>query len=101
MSFPPSLPFDAPTPQQFALQLWDVPQKRANVSLVVGVIGLLARHAGVSLVLCLPPCIGHMLIFYHVPQPPDGLSMACARCLVELAIASNAPTTIKTQVREP
>ena len=48
VGFPPSLPFNTPTPQQFALQLWDVPQKHANVSLAVGIIGLLARHAGVS-----------------------------------------------------
>ncbi len=48
VGFPPSLPFNTPTPQQFALQLWDVPQKRANTLLVVGIIGLLGRHAGVS-----------------------------------------------------
>ncbi|KAI0697406.1 p115 like vesicle tethering protein [Cerioporus squamosus] len=75
VGFPPSLPFNTPTPQQFALQLWDVPQKRANVSLAIGLIGLLARHAG----------------------PPDGLSIACTRCLTELGLSSNAPTNIKTQ----
>ncbi|KAI0645108.1 p115 like vesicle tethering protein [Trametes meyenii] len=75
IGFPPSLPFDAPAPQQFALQLWDVPQKRTNTSFVVGVIGLLARHAG----------------------PPDVLSISCTRCLVELGISSNAPTGIKAQ----
>ncbi|KAH9935197.1 p115 like vesicle tethering protein [Epithele typhae] len=74
VGFPASLPLDQPTPQQFALQLWDVPQKPTNVDLVVGVIGLLARHAG----------------------PPDGLTMACTRCLVELGLCSNAPTSIKT-----
>ncbi|OSC96788.1 hypothetical protein PYCCODRAFT_1440814 [Trametes coccinea BRFM310] len=75
IGFPPSLPFDTPAPQQFALQLWDVPQKRTNVSMVVGIIGLLARHAG----------------------PPDVLSITCARCLVEIGIASNFPTGIKAQ----
>ncbi|KAI0752780.1 p115 like vesicle tethering protein [Daedaleopsis nitida] len=75
VGFPPSIPFNTPTPQQFALQLWDVPQKRANTSLVVGIIGLLARHAG----------------------PPDGLSIVCTRCLIELGLSSNAPTNIKTQ----
>ncbi|KAI0828051.1 p115 like vesicle tethering protein [Trametes gibbosa] len=75
ISFPPSLPLDAPAPQQFALQLWDQPQKRANTALVVGLIGLLARQAG----------------------PPDGLSISCTRCLVEIGIASNVPTGIKAQ----
>ncbi|TBU27873.1 p115 like vesicle tethering protein [Dichomitus squalens] len=75
VGFPPNLPFNTPAPQQFALQLWDVPQKRANVSLVVGLIGLLGRQAG----------------------PPDGLSIACTRCLTEFGLASNAPTNIKTQ----
>ncbi|KAI0629475.1 p115 like vesicle tethering protein [Trametes polyzona] len=75
IGFPPSLPFDTPAPQQFALQLWDVPQKRANTLLVVGLIGLLARHAG----------------------PPDLLSISCTRCLVEIGIASNVPTAIKAQ----
>ncbi|KAM5537857.1 hypothetical protein V8D89_008499 [Ganoderma adspersum] len=75
VGFPPNLPFNTPTPQQFALQLWDVPQKRANATLIVGVVGLLARHAG----------------------PPDGLSIACTRCLTEFGLASNAPTNIKTQ----
>ncbi|CDO75965.1 hypothetical protein BN946_scf184888.g15 [Trametes cinnabarina] len=75
IGFPPSLPFDTPAPHQFLLQLWDVPQKRTNVSIVVGIIGLLARHAG----------------------PPDVLSIACARCLVEIGITSNFPTSIKAQ----
>ncbi|OJT06544.1 General vesicular transport factor p115 [Trametes pubescens] len=75
IGFPPSLPFDAPAPQQFALQLWDQPQKRANTSLVVGLVGLLARHAG----------------------PPDVLSIACTRCLAEIGISSNFPTGVKAQ----
>ncbi|KAI8978338.1 p115 like vesicle tethering protein [Trametes punicea] len=75
IGFPASLPFDTPAPQQFALQLWDVPQKRTNTSFVVGIIGLIARHAG----------------------PPDVLSITCARCLVEIGIASNFPTDIKAQ----
>ncbi|KAI0350605.1 hypothetical protein OH77DRAFT_1430779 [Trametes cingulata] len=75
IGFPSSLPFDTPAPQQFALQLWDVPQKRANTALVVGLIGLLARHAG----------------------PPDVLAITCTRCLVEIGIASNFPTGIKAQ----
>ncbi|RPD57929.1 hypothetical protein L226DRAFT_538879 [Lentinus tigrinus ALCF2SS1-7] len=75
LCFPTSLPFSDLSPQQFALQLWDVPQKRANVSVVVGILGLLARHAG----------------------PPDLLSIACTRCLTEIGLSSNAPTNIKTQ----
>ncbi|OBZ69625.1 hypothetical protein A0H81_10203 [Grifola frondosa] len=75
LGFPPGLPFDAPAPQQFALQLWDIPQKRANAALVVGVIGLLARSAGTQ----------------------DALAIASTRCLLELGLASNAPTSLKTQ----
>ncbi|KAI0664021.1 p115 like vesicle tethering protein [Cubamyces menziesii] len=75
IGFPASLPFDTPAPQQFALQLWDMQQKRTNVSFVVGIVGLLARHAG----------------------PPDVLSITCARCLVEIGISSNFPTGVKAQ----
>lgn len=31
-------------------------------------------------------------------KPPDGLSIACTRCLAEFGLATNAPTNVKTQV---
>ncbi|EPT00454.1 hypothetical protein FOMPIDRAFT_1060413 [Fomitopsis schrenkii] len=77
LGFPPALPHDQPPPQGFALQLWDVQQKRTNTSMVVGIIGLLARSGGGSMV--------------------DPLTFAFTRCLIELGLASNAPTTVKIQ----
>ncbi|KAH9925704.1 p115 like vesicle tethering protein [Amylocystis lapponica] len=60
----------------FALQLWDDMQKRANAALVVGIVGLLAKGGG---------------------NAQDPLTFAFNRCLLELGLASNAPTAIKTQ----
>ncbi|EED83908.1 predicted protein [Postia placenta Mad-698-R] len=77
LGFPPALPHDTPPPQNFALQLWDDPRKRANAALVVGIIGLLTKSGGGNL--------------------QDPLTFACTRCLLELGLASNAPTAIKTQ----
>ncbi|KAH9920972.1 p115 like vesicle tethering protein [Fomitopsis serialis] len=78
LGFPPALPHDQSPPQGFALQLWDVPQKRTNTAVVVGIVGLLARSGG-----------GNMT---------DPLTFAFTRCLIELGLASNTPTSIKTQV---
>ncbi|KAG9221306.1 hypothetical protein CCMSSC00406_0009417 [Pleurotus cornucopiae] len=72
--FPPSLQFHQPAPQEFALQFWDS-QKTTNASMVVGIIGMLASTKG-NPVQEVPPF---------------------TRCLVEIALASNAPTSIKTQ----
>ncbi|KAF4563073.1 hypothetical protein EYR40_007208 [Pleurotus pulmonarius] len=72
--FPPSLQFHQPAPQEFALQFWDS-QKTTNASMVVGIIGMLASTKG-NPVQEIPPF---------------------TRCLVEIALASNAPTPIKTQ----
>ncbi|OCH89444.1 hypothetical protein OBBRIDRAFT_794308 [Obba rivulosa] len=77
LGYPPDLPHDAAPPQQFALQLWDDKQKRANAALVVSIIGILAKSTG--------------------PNAHDALTFAFNRCLVEIGLASNMPTTIKTQ----
>ncbi|KIP03586.1 hypothetical protein PHLGIDRAFT_496370 [Phlebiopsis gigantea 11061_1 CR5-6] len=71
--FPPSLPPHEPTPQNFALQFWDPPQKRANAILVVGIMGILVGSKGGS------------------------ETFAFCRCFVELGLSSNAPAAIKTQ----
>ncbi|KAH8103420.1 p115 like vesicle tethering protein [Cristinia sonorae] len=73
--FPPSLPPHEPAPQGFALQFWEPPQKRMNASLAIGIMGLLVGSKGGS------------------PQE----TMAFSRCLIELGLASNAPTQLKTQ----
>ncbi|TFK50764.1 hypothetical protein OE88DRAFT_1700306 [Heliocybe sulcata] len=74
LQFPPNLPIHESAPQQFALQFWDA-QKGQNVGVVLGIIGMLAANKG-----------GH-----SSEIPPF------TRCLLELALASNAPTALKTQ----
>ncbi|KAI0785718.1 p115 like vesicle tethering protein [Abortiporus biennis] len=73
--FPPGLPPNELAPQGFALQFWDSPHKAPNASLCVGIIGMLVGTKGGS----------------------QQESIAFSRCLVELALASNAPSSIKTQ----
>ncbi|CAL1711647.1 unnamed protein product [Somion occarium] len=73
--FPPSLKVSEEVPQAFALQFWDTPQKPANASLIVGIIGMLVNSKGGS-----------------VEE-----TRTFSRCLVELGLASNAPTFLKTQ----
>ncbi|KAJ3995281.1 p115 like vesicle tethering protein [Lentinula boryana] len=72
--FPQNLTPDAPAPQEFALQFWDE-QKMINAKTIVGIMGLLVGSKG------------------HGSQD----SPLFTRCLLELALASNAPTTLKTQ----
>ncbi|KAI0076386.1 hypothetical protein K474DRAFT_1623002 [Panus rudis PR-1116 ss-1] len=73
--FPPSLPPGEIAPQGFALQFWDTPQKPANASLVLNIMGMLIGSKGGS----------------------TNETMAFSRCMIELALASNAPTFLKTQ----
>ncbi|KAJ3748406.1 p115 like vesicle tethering protein [Lentinula detonsa] len=72
--FPQNLTFDVPAPQEFALQFWDE-QKMINAKTVVAIMGLLVGSKG------------------HGGQD----SPLFTRCLIEIALASNAPTTLKTQ----
>ncbi|KAG6918883.1 hypothetical protein DXG01_010947 [Tephrocybe rancida] len=72
--FPPNLQIRDAAPQEFALQFWDK-QKQTNASLVIGIIGMLVGSKGSS-----------------VQE-----ATAFTRCLVEIALASNAPTPLKTQ----
>ncbi|KAI6114688.1 p115 like vesicle tethering protein [Pisolithus croceorrhizus] len=72
--FPSKLqPQDAP-PQEFALQFWDL-KKAANASLVIGIMGMLIGSKGTT----------------------SQETHVFMRCLLELALASNAPTSLKTQ----
>lgn len=70
--FPPQLQMDQPAPQEFALQFWD-DQKLANASLVVGIMGMLVNSKS-----------------NHEPS-------VFTRCLIEIALASNAPSPLKVQ----
>ncbi|KAL1739309.1 p115 like vesicle tethering protein, partial [Schizophyllum fasciatum] len=72
LDFPPQLPLHEHAPQKFALQFWD-PQKTANADRVVALMGMLIHNSSTS------------------PQ-----ELTFARCLLELSLASNAPTTLKT-----
>ncbi|KAG5653789.1 hypothetical protein H0H81_010459 [Sphagnurus paluster] len=72
--FPPNLQIRDAAPQEFALQFWDV-QKKTNASLVIGIMGMLISSKG--------------------SNGPE--AYAFTRCLIELALASNAPTSLKTQ----
>ncbi|KAF9012594.1 p115 like vesicle tethering protein [Cyathus striatus] len=74
LQLPPSLSTTEPAPQEFALQFWDE-QKQANASLIVGIMGTLIGSKG-----------------HNVQE-----SSTYTRCLVETALASNAPTPLKTQ----
>ncbi|KAJ7672122.1 p115 like vesicle tethering protein [Mycena rosella] len=73
--FPPSLPMHEAAPQEFALQFWD-DQKLSNASFVVGIMGMLISSSK-----------------GNSTQEVSGFT----RCLVEIALASNAPTPLKTQ----
>ncbi|RDB24943.1 hypothetical protein Hypma_007404 [Hypsizygus marmoreus] len=72
--FPPNLQLRDPAPQEFALQFWDA-QKQTNAALAVGIMGMLIGSKGNS----------------------AQEASAFTRCLVEIALASNAPTPLKTQ----
>ncbi|PPQ93846.1 hypothetical protein CVT25_013555 [Psilocybe cyanescens] len=74
LQFPVSLDVQTTAPQEFALQFWD-DQKRANTSLIVGIMGMLSSSKGNGVQETLP----------------------FTRCLVEMALASNAPTSLKIQ----
>ncbi|KAG6333416.1 hypothetical protein ID866_5672 [Astraeus odoratus] len=74
LQFPVKLQLQDPPPQEFALQFWD-DKKASNVSLVIGVMGMLVGSKGNS---------GQDIHIF-------------IRCLIELALASNAPTVLKTQ----
>ncbi|KAE9402781.1 hypothetical protein BT96DRAFT_974050 [Gymnopus androsaceus JB14] len=72
--FPPNIPPDAPAPQEFALQFWD-DRKLVNALAIVAIIGLLIGSKGYG----------------------GQDSYVFTRCLIEIALASNAPTSLKTQ----
>ncbi|KAI9573289.1 p115 like vesicle tethering protein [Boletus coccyginus] len=72
--FPPNLQLQDSPPQEFALQFWDQ-QKTTNVSFIIGIMGMLIGTKGNS---------NQETVLY-------------VRSFVELALASNAPTPLKTQ----
>lgn len=74
LQFPPTLQVQGSPPQEFALQFWNQ-QKTSNASLVIGIMGMLIGSKGSS---------------------SQG-TQVFVRCLIELALASNAPTPLKTQ----
>jgi intracellular protein transport protein USO1 len=80
--FPPTLTLQSEyaTPQEFALQFWNDPKTRA----VKGIIGILAMF---------------MENGEKEKRGGEGIGSTIQRCLVEIALASNTPTSLKTFVR--
>ncbi|KAG7449889.1 uncharacterized protein BT62DRAFT_963415 [Guyanagaster necrorhizus] len=74
LQFPPNIQYNDPAPQEFALQFWDQ-QKLNNASYVVAILGMLVGSKGNS----------------------EQEAAVFTRCLVEIALASNAPTQLKSQ----
>ncbi|RXW24974.1 hypothetical protein EST38_g885 [Candolleomyces aberdarensis] len=73
LQFPPNIRMADQAPQEFALQFWDE-QKTLNASLIVGIMGIFVGSKGSN------------------TQVP-----AFIRCFIEIALASNFPTTLKVQ----
>ncbi|KAF9508661.1 hypothetical protein BS47DRAFT_1350130 [Hydnum rufescens UP504] len=67
---------DHPTPQEFSLQFWDT-QKVSNASIVLNIINILSKGKGAS----------------QRALEQSGIT----RCLIDLSLASNAPTVLKTE----
>lgn len=84
-----------PAPQEFALQFWDE-QKYFNTSLVVGIMGMLISSKGNNVRTMSFPRLPFIEELHLQAQE----SLAFTRCLVEIALASNAPTRLKTQVNQ-
>ena len=63
------------------------------MSLIVGIMGMLIGSKGSSVSIILIVLLSSPLI---VPQNQE--TILYVRCFVELALASNAPTPLKTQV---
>ncbi|KAF9478119.1 hypothetical protein BDN70DRAFT_66874 [Pholiota conissans] len=74
LQFPVTLDVQTTAPQEFALQFWD-DQKQRNTSLIIGIMGMLVGAKGHG----------------------GSETVPFTRCLIETALASNAPTPLKTQ----
>ncbi|KAF8339336.1 p115 like vesicle tethering protein [Amanita rubescens] len=72
--FPWKISDKDPSPQEFALQFWD-DKKATNIALVIGIMGILVGSKG-----------GNAQESYTF-----------TRCLTEMALASNAPTRLKSK----
>ena len=94
LQFPQSIHIREPAPQEFALQFWDQ-QKLANSSLVIGIMGMLTGSKGTNV--CTHQFISQPQIMSIYSQAQE--SPTFNRCFIEIALASNAPTPLKTQVR--
>ncbi|KAK4685985.1 intracellular protein transport protein USO1, partial [Tremellales sp. Uapishka_1] len=73
----PTLPQDAPSPDEFALQFWPE-QKIFNAGLVLGLVRMLVGGPGGN-------------------NQSAMVSGGVTRCLLEVALASNAPSGLKAQ----
>ncbi|KAF8342696.1 p115 like vesicle tethering protein [Cantharellus anzutake] len=77
MLYPSPVPTpDQSTPQEFSLQFWDT-QKITNATVAISIMGTLSKGKGAS----------------QRSLEQSGMT----RCLIDLALSSNAPTMLKTQ----
>lgn len=81
-------------PQEFALQFWNE-DKTTNAGLVLEAIGLLlgSKGAGVSFTADLCSVEDKQMRPFQLRE-----GYAFTRLLIEMALASNAPTTLKVKV---
>jgi hypothetical protein len=79
--FPPTLTLQSEyaTPQEFALQFWNEPKTRV-VKGIIGILGMFVEKGEKE------------------KSGSEGIGSAIQRCLVEIALASNAPTSLKSLV---
>ena len=79
--FPPTLTLQSEyaTPQEFALQFWNEPKAKV-VKCIIGILGMFIEKGEKE------------------RSGGEGIGSAIQRCLVEIALASNAPTRLKTLV---
>jgi intracellular protein transport protein USO1 len=90
LQFPIMLKPSDLAPQEFALQFWDE-QKQANASVIIGILGIFVNSKS----------SGHGQSARHwlsrgLTSRIEGTTLA--RCFLETALASNAPTPLKVQV---
>ena len=91
LGFPPSLAPDAPSPDEFALQYWPE-QKIYNAGLVLGLLRMLIGGPGGGNQVCRP------LVSLSLAEQQSAMaSSGVTRSLLEIALASNAPSGLKSQ----
>ena len=90
--FPSNLPPNEPAPQEFALQFWDQP-KTANARVLIEILGMLVGSKSANVRIFNP-----LKLLHSTYLSQEAETYCFLRCLVETALASNAPTSVKIKV---